>query len=305
MTTPMQTQNLDWTETTGVSSVPVTPAPTRRLRRYVGRAYLALLTVVVLVILLAGVLPFKDPNAQDLAATLLPPFWQEGGSLSHPLGTDQLGQDMLSRIVVGARLTLLLALAATVIAAIVGSLVGLIAGYKRGVTDWVISRLVDTQLALPFLLLAMALVAAAGRSILVLLVVMGAIAWAQFARMVRAEVLSLREQPFVLALRTAGVPTWRIVLRHLLPNVMPTIGVVAALQIGTMILVESALSFLGLGVAAPQFTWGSMLADGKDLIGEAWWISAIPGLMITLAVLHITVAGDLLRTRLDPRMKQR
>lgn len=305
MSAPTQTQTADWTETTGVSPVPVSPAPERRFRRYLGRAYLVLLALALLAVVLAGVLPFKDPEAQDLAATLLPPFWQEGGSMAHPLGTDQLGQDMLSRIVVGARLTLLLALAATLVAAVVGSLLGLLAGYKRGATDWVISRLVDTQLALPFLLLALALVSAAGRSIVVLLVVMGAIAWAQFARMVRAEVLSLREQPFVLALRTAGVPTWRIILRHLLPNVMPTIGVVAALQIGTMILVESALSFLGLGVAAPQFTWGSMLADGKDLIGEAWWISAIPGLMITLAVLHITVAGDLLRTRLDPRMKQR
>ena len=270
-------------------------------------ALIALLTPLILVAVLAVVapwLPVPDPNAQELRYRLAPPVWQTDGTWAHPLGTDHLGRDMLSRLLHGARLTFLIAISAMAAGATFGTFMGMLAGYKRGWVDTVISRVIDAQLALPVILLALAVIAARGRSIGVLVFVLAIISWAQYARIIRSETLTLRERPFVLGLRAGGVPTWRILLRHILPNVGGTVLVLATLEVGAMILAESALSFLGLGVVSPGISWGAMLAEGRDHITQAWWVITLPGLAITAVVLTINLLGDVLRLRYDPRKRR-
>ena len=260
------------------------------------------LPLVALLLLTAGadLLPLSDPNLQDLSSSLLAP----GVNAAHPLGTDQLGRDMLSRHLYGARLSILIGVVAIVLGAILGTALGLIAGYYRGIADVVVSRLIDAQLAIPFVLLAIALITSHGRSLTILLVVLALFSWAQYARVVRAETLALRERPFVLALKAGGVSGPGILLRHLLPNQGGTVLVLATLQLGAVMLAEGALSFLGLGVVSPDISWGAMLADGKDQIVYAWWIAALPGLAIFLTVLLVNLLGDALRSILDPRRKR-
>lgn len=260
---------------------------------------LIVLGTVATGLLLAPLLPAIDATGQDLVARLTPPVWLDGGTWAHPLGTDQLGRDMLSRIIVGARLTILISFGAVLLAGAFGTIVGIVSGYKRGVVDLVASRLVDAQLAFPVFLLALAIIATQGRSIVVLIVVLAVVGWARYARVIRSEVLSLRERPFVLGLQAAGVGDTAIVFRHLLPNVANTVLVLATLEVGFMILAESALSFLGLGVVSPQVSWGAMLAEGRQHMQTAWWIVAFPGLAITSTVLIVHVVGDAFRDRLD------
>ncbi|MDR7084840.1 peptide/nickel transport system permease protein [Arthrobacter ginsengisoli] len=261
------------------------------------------LGLIALVTLLAPLLPLPGPNVQVLSAALRPPVWLPDGTWSNPLGTDQLGRDVLSRVVYGGQLTFIIALSGMVAGAVPGILLGLLAGYRRGWADAVISRFVEAQLALPFILLAIAIIAAQGRSLTILIVVLALVGWAQYARVIRAETMSLRERPFIVGLRCAGVPTWRIMLRHLLPNLAGTATVLATLQMGTIILAESALSFLGLGVVAPDISWGAMLADGRDQLTMAWWVAALPGLAITVVVLLVNLLGDALRSRFDPKKR--
>lgn len=262
------------------------------------------LAVVAVLAVVAPWLPIPEPNQQDLTNRLVPPFFQAEGSLAHPLGTDQLGRDMLSRLLHGARLTFVIAFAAMVLGATFGTLVGMLAGYRRGWVDTVLSRIIDAQLALPVILLALAIITARGRALPTLVFVLAVIGWAQYARIVRSETLAIRERPFVLGLRAAGAPTWRIILRHVLPNVGGTVLVLATLEIGAMILAESALSFLGLGVVSPRISWGAMLADGRDHITQAWWVITMPGIAITLVVIVINLLGDSLRLRYDPRKRR-
>ncbi|WP_406724634.1 ABC transporter permease [Streptomyces sp. GD-15H] len=262
------------------------------------------LLLIALVTLLAPLLPLPDPNAQDLAKALRPPVWLDGGGWDNPLGADHLGRDVLSRLVYGGRLTFVIAACGMVAGAVPGILLGLLAGYRRGWADAVISRLVEAQLALPFILVAIAVIAARGRSLPILVLVLALVGWAQYARVIRAETLSLRERHFVLGLKCAGVPTWRIMLNHILPNVAGTALVLATLQMGTIILAESALSFLGLGVIAPDISWGAMLAEGREQLALAWWIAALPGLAITVVVLLVNLLGDSLRSRLDPKKRR-
>ena len=261
------------------------------------------LAVIVLLAILADLLPLPDPNLQDLGSSFIAPG-ADGWAAGHPLGTDQLGRDMLSRLIFGTRLTLLISLTGTVIGAVVGAALGLVAGYYRGVGDMIVSRLIDAQLAIPFVLLAVALIASNGRTIPVLIVALSLFTWAQYARLVRGETLALRERPFILALRASGVPGAWILWRHLLPNQAGTLMVFGTLQIGAVMLVESALSFIGAGVASPDITWGSMLADGRDKIVYAWWIAALPGIAILVTVLLVNLFGDALRTVIDPRRKR-
>ena len=262
------------------------------------------LAVIGLLCLLAPVLPLHDPGQQVISDALQPPAWMAGGDWSHPLGTDHLGRDVLARVVHGGQLTFVIALAGMLTGAIPGTALGLISGFYRGWPDAVISRLVEAQLALPFILLAIAVIASRGRSLGVLIAVLALIGWAQFARVVRAETLSLRERPFVLGLRCAGVPTWRILTHHMVPNLLGTVLVLTTLQMGMVILAESALSFLGLGVVSPQISWGAMLADGRDQLTTAWWIATFPGLAITAVVLLVNLLGDALRSWLDPRKRR-
>ncbi len=261
------------------------------------------LVLLGLVVLVAPLLPLVDPGLQDLRARLIPPIFLEGGTWEHPLGTDQLGRDLLARIIYGGRLTFVIAIAAVLFGSVFGTLLGMIAGYRRGWMDTVIARVVDAQLALPFILLAIAIIVSRGRSLTVLVAVLAIISWAQYARVIRAEALSLRERPFILGLRAAGASSTRIILRHVLPNVGGTVLVLATLEVGTMILAESALSFLGLGVVSPDISWGGMLAGGREFIQDAWWVVAFPGIAITFVVLSINLLGDALRARYDPRKR--
>lgn len=292
---------------TAIAPTDTSSLPARARRRVRGSAAMwiaAPLVIVAALAVMAPLLPLPDPGAQALADRLAPPVFQEGGSWAHPLGTDQLGRDILSRLLHGARLTFLIGLSAMSIGAVFGTTVGMIAGFKRGRVDTVLSRIIDAQLALPFILLALAVISARGRSLPVLVMVLSVISWAQYARIVRAETLAVRERPFIDSLRVAGVPTRRVVLRHVLPNIAGTVLVLATLEVGAMILAESALSFLGLGVAAPDISWGLMLSEGRDSMREAWWVVALPGIAITLVVLLINLLGDVLRARFDPRKRR-
>ena len=282
--------------------------PTASVVRARGGGAVAILGLPLLLVaglcFAAPLLPIPDPGRQVLSEAVLPPAWMDGGTWSHVLGTDHLGRDILARLLDGGRLTFIIAIGGMLAGAIPGTLVGLIAGYYRGAVDAVISRFVDAQLALPFILLAIAIIAARGRSIAVLVVVLAMIGWAQYARVIRAETMSLRERPFVIGLRCAGVSTPRILLGHMLPNLGGTVLVLTTLQMGTVILAESALSFLGLGVVSPQISWGAMLADGRAQLTQAWWIAAFPGIAITVVVLMVNLLGDAMRSWLDPRKRR-
>jgi peptide/nickel transport system permease protein len=258
---------------------------------------------IALVALLAPVLPIADPGVQNLDNALRPPFFQNGGSFEHVLGTDQLGRDYLARLVYGTRLTVLIALVAVVLGAVFGSLLGVVAGFKGGWLDAVISRVTEAQLALPFILLGIAIIVARGQSIGTLIFVLAIVGWAQYVRIVRAETMALKERGFVAGLKIGGLSDSRIIFRHVLPNVFGTIMTLAALEIGTMILAESALSFLGLGVVDPDISWGAELANGKDYLQIAWWLVTFPGIAISTTVLYVNLAGDALRSRYDLRKR--
>ncbi|WP_328346001.1 ABC transporter permease [Micromonospora sp. NBC_00421] len=263
---------------------------------------LAVAAVGVFVLPLTGLLP---EGGQDLAATRRPPAFLAGGSWAHPLGTDKLGQDLLTQFVSAGRLTIVIGLVGALVAIGPGTLLGLLAGYFRGGVDRVISILIDAQLALPFILVALAIIANRGSSLPVLFLVLALTGWAVCARVTRAATLAIRERQFVIGLRAAGASEPRIVFRHVLPNLAGTIVALGTLQVGTAILVESALSFLGLGVVPPMNSWGSMLASGQDELSQAWWIAFFPGLAITGLVLLVNLLGDALLTHHDPRKRRR
>jgi peptide/nickel transport system permease protein len=258
---------------------------------------------IALIALLAPILPIADPSAQDLDATLRPPFFQSGGSMENLLGTDQLGRDYLARLVFGTRLTVSIALVAVFLGAVFGSLLGIIAGFKGGWVDAAISRVTEAQLALPFILLGIAIIVARGQSIGTLIFVLAIVGWAQYVRILRAETMALKERGFIAGLKIGGISDARIILRHVLPNVFGTIMTLGALEIGTMILAESALSFLGLGVVDPDISWGAELANGKNYLQIAWWLVTFPGIAISTTVLYVNLAGDALRSRYDLRKR--
>jgi peptide/nickel transport system permease protein len=261
------------------------------------------LIAVALALLAPWVAP-QSPVSGNLEARLKPPAWQDGAVVGRLLGTDLLGRDVLSRLVWGARVSLLIALAATAIGAVVGSAIGLVAGFHRGAVDAVVTKFIDVQLAFPFVLLAIAVTAVAGPSVPVLVVVLAIGAWVGHARIVRGLVLSLRERDYVQAARALGARAPRIVVRHLLPEVLSTIVVLATFDVGRIIILESTLSFLGLGVQPPTPSWGSDLRDAAVYVRQAWWTAAFPGLAIMAVVLAVNLLGDGLRDWLDPRTVQ-
>ncbi len=245
----------------------------------------------------------RDPVAQEIALRLKPPGWTAAAGPIYLLGTDHLGRDILSRLIFGARISLIIGLSAVTVAGTLGTLIGLVAGYSGGRVDDFCMRLTDTMLAMPFILLALAVIAVLGPSLRNIIFVLGITSWVSYARVVRAEVLSLRTREFVAAARALGGGGRRIVFRHLLPNVLTPVIVIATLEVARMIILESALSFLGLGVQPPTPTWGGMLADGRAYLSTAWWLATFPGLSIMLTVLGINLLGDWLRDVLDPRLQ--
>jgi peptide/nickel transport system permease protein len=283
-------------------------AATRRLRRPGTTQTVA--TGIPLILLAAAAivapwLPIPDAGATDLGSALAPPVWAAAGTWDHVLGTDQLGRDLAARLLWGARLTLVIALTSTILGALVGTTLGMLAGYVRGWTDFAISRIIDAQLAIPFLLLAITIMTARGQSVAAIVAVLAIIGWAQYARVIRSEVLTLRSRPFILGLQVAGASPLRIIFRHVLPNIADTLLVLVTLQVGYVILAESALSFIGLGVTSPDISWGAMLADGRQLMTSAWWLVAFPGVAITVVVVLVSLLGDGLQSRHDPRTRAR
>jgi peptide/nickel transport system permease protein len=268
---------------------------------------LALGAAMLLLVLLCGVfaqfLAPHDPLRQKLAAKLMPPMTYEQGFGWHVLGTDHFGRDILSRLVYGARVSLLITLTAILLSGVVGTAVGLVSGYKGGRIDDLLMRLTEVQLACPFILLALAVAAVLRPTLRNTIIVLAVSGWVIYAKVVRSRVLSLRESEFVVAARALGVSGARVVLRHLLPNLISTCIVLASVEAARMIILESSLTFLGLGVQPPNASWAGMLRDGKLYISSAWWYTTFPGLAIMMTVLGLNIVGDSLRDLLDPKLK--
>src|ERR671919_1428461 len=275
----------------------------RQARRY-PLVSLSLLTFVLVVpaVLAPQVSPY-DPLKGSLAKRLKPPVWQDGGTADHLLGTDKLGRDILSRIIYGARVSLAVSMVAIFVGGTLGTALGLISGYFGGRVDALLMRLVDISLSLPTILLALVLVAAVGPSFGTVIIVLVVLLWARYARLVRGETLSIKERDFIARARVAGASHVRIMTRYLFPNVVNSLLVLATLQVGYVILLESALSFLGAGLPRPLPAWGLMIADGRELIVTAWWVSMFPGLAIMLTVLALNLLGDWLRDHFDPKLR--
>jgi peptide/nickel transport system permease protein len=278
----------------------------RVLQRLLGKPGAIFSLVVLAVFVVCAVLPDliapQDPYAQSLTRRLRPPSFMERGLEGFLLGTDQLGRDLLSRIVHGARVTLLVAVLAVSVSGLIGIVAGLAAGFLGGRTDALVLRLIDMQLAFPVVLLVIAIVAVVGPSIINLIILMGLSAWPRFARIVRGAVLSVRTLEFVDAARSIGASRARIVAAHILPNITSAIIVYASFELARMILLEATLSFLGLGIQPPTPTWGGMINDGRAYLSISWSVSLFPGIAIALVILAFNLLGDELRDALDPQL---
>lgn len=265
-------------------------------------------TLILLTLLVsAAFAPFiapHEPTKQNLSASLTPPVWHPEGNWSYPLGTDKLGRDMLSRLMHGARVSVSLSLLVILLGGTAGTALGLLSGYMGGKTDAVIQRGVEAILALPLILVALVFVFKFGTSFSSVLFILSPFLAARFIRMVRGESLSVRERDFVALSRVIGTPTYKIMWKHMLPNVFNTIIVVATLEVGHLILLESSLSFLGVGVPPPRPAWGLMVSDGRDFIATKYWLSLLPGLAILATVLSLNLFGDWLRDTFDPVRRQ-
>jgi peptide/nickel transport system permease protein len=259
--------------------------------------------LIVAAAVLSPLLAPYDPGAQGLAGRLLPPLSLAADGHIHLLGTDQLGRDILSRLIYGARISLMVGISASLLAGTLGVLLGLLAGYFGGTADDAIMRLCDVQLALPYILVAMAILAIAGSSLVNIILVLSMTQWVTYARVVRSGVLTVKEQDYVLAGRTLGLGSSRIILRYILPNVLSPAIVIATFSVAQTIVAEAALSFLGLGVPPSVPSWGGMLADGRTYLVVAWWLVTIPGLAISLTVIGVNLFGDWLRDYLDPKLR--
>ncbi len=264
-----------------------------------------ILVIIALTAIFANVLAPHNPEVGSLTARFHPPFWQAGGSTDHLLGTDQLGRDVLSRLIFGARVSMVVGFTAVIFAGVIGTVLGILAGYIGGWVDQVVMRITDAWLALPALTFAIFLAAIVGPSMWNIVIILGAVYWTRYARVVRGEVLSLKEREFVRLAVVAGCSKLTIMRRHILPNVVNSAIVLATLMLGVVIVTEASLSFLGVGVPPPQPAWGLMLSDGKQgLMVGYWWLTVLPGCCIMLMVLSANLLGDWLRVKLDPQLRQ-
>jgi peptide/nickel transport system permease protein len=265
---------------------------------------LGIITTFVLVAIFAPLLSPADPYEQSLRLRFKPPVWDERGSWSYPLGTDRLGRDILSRIVWGSRVSLTAGVLTVLLASAVGAGVGLVAGYYGGRVDGTLMRVTDATMSFPVILLALILAVTIGPSFTNVVVAIAVILWARYARVIRGQVLTLMELDFIAQARIAGAGAWRIIFTHLLPNTMNTLVVLVTLQVGYVIIVEASLSVLGAGIPPPTPAWGSMIAEGREFVTSAWWVSFFPGFAILLVVLAFNLLGDWLRDTLDPKLRQ-
>jgi peptide/nickel transport system permease protein len=263
------------------------------------------LVILVLTAAFADFIAPHNPEVGSLSQRFKPPAWVAGGSTTHLLGTDHIGRDVLSRLIFGARVSLIVGFTAVIIAGVLGTALGILSGYFGGWVDQVIMRITDTWLALPALTFAIFLAAIVGPSEWNIVIILGAVYWTRYARVIRGEVLSLKERDFVRLAVVAGCSKWKIMRKHLLPNVLNSAIVIATLMLGVVIVTEAALSFLGVGVPPPKPAWGLMLADGKKgLMAGYWWLTVFPGACIVLMVLSANLLGDWLRVKLDPQLRQ-
>ena len=301
--------------TVSASSVPASgamPAPPGPLREFWGyfsanHGAVAGLVVIVIVLLTAALAPVLAPHAPDLTNNelfLKPPAWQSGGSWAYPLGTDAIGRDILSRLIYGARLSLLIGIAVVALSIVVGITLGLLAGFARGITELAIKRLMDNILTLPSLLLAIVIVAILGPGIMNAMLAVAVVVLPHYVRITRAAVISETAKDYVTAARTNGAGVLRLMFKEVLPNCAAPLIVQASLGVSTAILDAAALGFLGLGAQPPASEWGTMLADAREFVLRAWWVVTFPGLMILITVLAFNLLGDGLRDALDPKLKR-
>jgi ABC-type dipeptide/oligopeptide/nickel transport system permease subunit len=268
-----------------------------------GVAAAGVMLLIVASAILAPALAPHDPLSVNIRRRLVPPVWMAGGSPANLLGTDQVGRDLLSRILYGGRVSLVVWVLAVLISSTIGVLLGLGGGYFRGRVDWVIMTVVNVMLTFPFVLLALSVIAVLGPSLPNMIAVLGVAGWPIYCRVVRAETLAVREREFVLAGQALGMSHGRIMFRQILPNLVSPIVVIATLQVAQVIILESFLSFLGLGIQPPTPAWGNMLGEGRLYMLNSWWIATFPGLAIFVTTLVINLMGNALRDWLDPHMK--
>jgi peptide/nickel transport system permease protein len=298
--------DFSWSESQPGTSRRGRGANLQRLLKSPGGMVGAVIMVLVLAVaILAPLISPHDPMKQNIVHRLKPPFWAEGGSIEFPLGTDSVGRDLLSRVIHGSRISMLVGVVATTFSALLGVALGLTAGYLRGAYDAIVSRVGDMQQAIPFLVLAIAVAAMLGPGLFNLILVLVLTTWVTFFRVVRGEVMSVREEQYVWAARSIGASNTRVIFRYILPNVAASIIVVATLLVANMIIFEASLSFLGLGVPSNIPTWGRIVSDGREYVASEWWIALFPGLAILITVMGINLLGDWLREELDPRRRNR
>ena len=265
---------------------------------------IAILCMLAITAVFPSLLEIHGPYDQSLRERFIPPFWLQGGRLDHPLGTDSLGRDILSRIIHGARVSLAVAVFSLLFGGGLGTVIGLISGYFGGKIDAILMRVADSMLAFPIIMFAFLLAITLGPSLWTVVLAIGMVIWARYARIIRGDVLSLKERDFVKLAKVAGCSPLRIIAVHIFPNVVNTLVVLLTLQLGWVIIVEASLSFLGAGIPQPTTAWGSMIAEGRHSLVRAWWVATLPGVALMLTVLSFNILGDWLRDVLDPQLRQ-
>src|SRR5688500_8406340 len=292
------------------ASVPAEPAAAavalprarRRTRMFVVAGGVFVLLLAAAAVAAPWIAP-RDPTRQSLRARLKPPGWEAPDGRAHTLGTDHLGRDIASRVIYGARVSLIVGFAAVVVGGVIGATLGILAGFRGGWTDTIVMTLADAQLAFPFILLAIGIIAVLGPSFPTLIVVVGLSGWVGYARILRSQVLVLRSREFVDAIHALGGNVIRIVSRHIVPNVLSSLVVIGTLELARSIVLEATLSFLGLGIQPPTPSWGGMVQEGREYLDSAWWISTFPGLILMLTSVAVSRTGDWLRDLLDPTLR--
>jgi peptide/nickel transport system permease protein len=265
---------------------------------------LFVLAMIIVVVIFADWLTPYSPTKGDLGNSLLPPAWMEGGGGKHLLGTDRFGRDVFTRLVFGARVSLSVAFLSIIVSAVTGSVLGLIAGYVGGKLDVVIMRAVDAGLSFPHVLIGIILAVVLGPSFTNVVIIVLIVLWPRFARQARGETLSIKQRDYVIAAKTMGSSFWTIIGRHIFPNVLPSLLVLATLEVGYVVILEATLSFLGAGLPPPQPSWGIMINEGRRYLEDAWWVSVFPGIAIGLTVFSLNMTGDWIRDKLDPKLRQ-